>query len=141
MHKAAKTAVLFVMICLGLTEFPAAQSVEHSRTKSAMDDVITTLFSAKGFAQTSVSPDGKQVAWVENENGNEAIHVSSVNGGNPQRITAGGMTEGAVAWSPDSKQIAFFSDARDGQQLYVVNASGGKARKLTSVKGFIASPG
>ncbi|HZU29489.1 MAG TPA: S9 family peptidase, partial [Candidatus Angelobacter sp.] len=112
-----------------------------SRTKSAMDDVITTLFSAKGFAQTSVSPNGKQVAWVENENGNEAIYVSSANGGNLQRITAGGMTEGAVAWSPDSKQIAFFSDARDGQQLYVVNASGGKARKLTSVKGFIASPG
>jgi len=72
-----------------------------------------------------------------------AIFVSAVTGGTPRRVAAGGQSESAVAWSPDSKLIAFFSDAtQPGQpQLYIVNAAAGPPRKLTSVKGFLASPG
>ena len=91
-----------------------------------MDGVIAALWAAKTFDQAAISPDGKQVAWVENTKDGSAIFISAVTGGTPRRITAGGQSESAVAWSPDSRQIAFLSDAaKPGQpQLYVVNAAG-----------------
>jgi dipeptidyl aminopeptidase/acylaminoacyl peptidase len=110
---------------------------------STSDDVVRTLFATTTFDQAAISPDGKQVAWVENAKGGSAIQVSEIGASKPRRITAGGQSESAVAWSPDSKQIAFLSDAgKPGQQqLYVALAVGGPPRKLTSVKGFLAAPG
>ncbi len=122
-------------------------ALSQASAKSGMNDVVRTLFDGKTFAQVAVSPDGKQLAWVENEGGGSSIHVSSISGNNQHRVGAGGEnslhSEDSIAWSPDSKRLAFLSDAaKPGQQqLYVANASGGAARKLTSVTGFLSAPG
>ncbi len=146
MHKAGRTIVAIAFACLVLARPGLAQTSSSARTKpssSSMDNVIATLWAGKNFDQTAISPDGKQVAWVEITKDGSAIFISAATGGTPRRITAGGQSESAVAWSPDSKQIAFLSDAaKPGQsQLYVVNAAAGTPRKLTRVKGFLASPG
>src|ERR1700719_1566506 len=135
MYKAGRTIVAIAFMCLIL--FPLALAQPASRAKagaSSTDGVIATLFAAKTFDQTAISPDAQQVAWVEVTKGGSAIFISATTGGAPRRITAGGKSESAVAWSPDSKQIAFLSDAgaKSGQtQLYVVSAAGGSPRKLT----------
>lgn len=150
MHKAGRTIVAIAFAYLMLTSFVLAQPASHVRAKAAaspMEDAITTLFGAKTFDQAAISPDGKQVAWVEITKNGSAIFtssaVSAASGSTPRRITAGGQSESAVAWSADSKQIAFFSDAATpGQpQVYVVGAAGGPPRKLTNLKGFLAAPG
>ncbi|MGC2745485.1 MAG: S9 family peptidase [Candidatus Angelobacter sp.] len=149
MHKAGRTIIAFVFAGFLLVPLALAQPASAAGAKtgsSSMDNVIATLWAGKIFDQAAISPDGKQVAWVENTKEGSAIFVSAVSaatGGSPRRVTAGGQSESAVAWSPDSKQIAFLSDAaKPGQpQLYAVNAAGGPPRKLTSVKGFLASPG
>ena len=146
MNKVGRTATAIAVMSLMLVPLSLAQPAARPHApaaKSPMDGVIHVLFGGKTFEQTVIAPDGEQLAWVENTKEGSAIYVSSVSGGTPRRITAGGKAEGSVAWSPDSKQIAFFSDAtKPGQpQLYVVNAAGGAARKLTSVKGFLATPG
>ncbi|HEY1526738.1 MAG TPA: S9 family peptidase [Candidatus Angelobacter sp.] len=146
MFKAGRIIIAIVITCLVSAPLALAQPAARARTKipaSPMDGVISTLFSAKTFDQTAISPDGKLVAWVENSKGGSSIYISAISGGALRRITAGGGTESSIAWSPDSKQIAFLSDAADpGQpQLYIANASGGSSRKLTSVKGLPASPG
>jgi dipeptidyl aminopeptidase/acylaminoacyl peptidase len=131
------------------------KAAEKPKATSPIDDVIQTLFATHHFEQAAISPDGKKVAWVETlvgkdgaPNGKTSIYVADREGTAPSKrisATAGVATyaEGSVAWSPDSKQIAFLSDAvKAGQsQLYVISASGGTAKKLTSVKGFLASPG
>jgi Tol biopolymer transport system component len=107
-----------------------------------MDDVVRTLFSGVMLNQTVISPDGRQVAWVEQTRDGLAIYASEINAPKARRITASGRLESGIAWSPDSTQIAFLSSAgKDGLQLYIANVAGGAPRKLTSVKGFLASPG
>ncbi|HEV7522103.1 MAG TPA: LpqB family beta-propeller domain-containing protein, partial [Candidatus Angelobacter sp.] len=146
MHKAGRTIFAIVFTCLVALPLALAQSATHAGAKAAsssMDGVIATLFAARTFDQTAISPDAKQVAWVEVTKGGSAIFIAAATGGAPRRVTAAGQAESAVAWSPDSKQIAFLSDAgaKSGQtQLYVVSAAGGSPRKLTNVKGFLASP-
>jgi dipeptidyl aminopeptidase/acylaminoacyl peptidase len=145
MHKAGRMIIAIAFASLVMVPLALAQPADVARKKgssSAMDGVIATLSAAKTFDQAAVSPDGKQVAWVEITKEGSAIFTSVITGGAPRRITATGKTESAVSWSPDSKQIAFLSDAaKPGQlQLYIVSAAGGAPRKLTSVKGFLASP-
>ena len=128
---------------------------EKPKATAPIDEVIQTLFATHQFEQVVISPDGKKVAWVETlvgkdgaPNGKSFIYVSDREGGAPPKHISAGVgsathAEGNLAWSPDSKRIAFFSDAvKSGQlQLYVISATGGPAKKLTSVKGFLSTPG
>src|SRR5258708_15835464 len=146
MRKVGSTIVAIIFASLLLVLLAAAQPASSARAKtssSSMDNVIATLWAGKTFDQAAISPDGKQVAWVEITKEGSAIFISAVSGGTPRRVAAAGQSESAVAWSPDSKLIAFLSDAtQPGQpQLYILNAAAGTSRKLTSVKGFLASPG
>src|SRR6516225_1600180 len=113
-------------------------SAQAPATKPELEKAIQTLFAGKNVEQAAISPDGKQVAWVESvKAGSSAIYVAPVSGGQPRRISAsagaGSYSEHSIAWSPDSKRIAFLSDAaKPGQaQLYVVSAAGGPVTKLT----------
>jgi dipeptidyl aminopeptidase/acylaminoacyl peptidase len=113
-----------------------------------VDDAVQTLFATRQFRQAAISPDGKHVAYVGTlESGSSAIYVADISGGEPaRRVTANPTAphaESDVAWSPDGSKLAFLSDAESpGQlQLYVADAAGSSVTKLTSVKGFLASPG
>jgi acylaminoacyl-peptidase len=144
MANAARKIVVLAFACLVLVPLVQAQSAApRAHTAKPADDVVRTLFAATTFDQVAISPDGKQVAWVEIAKGGSAVYAAEISAAKPRRITAGGSTESAVAWAPDSRQIAFLSDSgKPGQQqLYLAGAAGGAPRKLTSVKGFLAAPG
>src|SRR5581483_2113432 len=132
----------FLSIALASSNAALAQA-PAAKTTSSMDSAIRTLFYGVTFDHTAIATDAKQVAWAENDKDGSTLDVSDIATPKPRRITAGGHEEDSIAWSRDSKQIAFLSDAgKPGQQeLYVVNAAGGTPRKLTSVIGFLASPG
>lgn len=114
----------------------------------SIKDTVDHLFKVKTFQQAALSPDGKQVAWVQEltVGGDTQICRKEVGAAArpPACITAGktAHSEGGVAWSPDSSQIAFLSDAeaKDQLQLYVAANGSGKPRKLTSVNGYLTSP-
>ena len=131
------------------------KEAEKPKPVTPIAELEKTLFATRRFEQVAISPDGKQLAWVETligkngaPSGKTAIYISDAQGkGQARRMkaaaSAGNFEEGNVAWSPDGKRIAFLSDAvKAGQrQLYVMSAAGGAARKLTSVKGFLDKPG
>jgi dipeptidyl aminopeptidase/acylaminoacyl peptidase len=154
MSSAVRKPIVIAFACLAFASLAFSQpavtkpvATKPAAIKTAapkpMDEVVRTLFSGVTFEQAAISPDARLVAWVENSKEGSAVYVSGTGAAKPRRITAGGKSENGIAWSRDGKQIAFLSDSGDpGQQeLYIVNAVGGAPRKLTSVKGFLVSPG
>ena len=93
------------------------------------------LTSAKGTELLArFSPDGKQIAFSGNYNGNIDVYVMPSLGGLPKRITHHGMTDRLVDWYPDGKFLLFASSRESGKQrfnqFYKVSDIGGMPEKL-----------
>ena len=79
------------------------------------------------------SPDGSQIAFTANYDGNVDVYVVSSNGGDPRRLTFHPGADVAVGWTPDGKRVLFRSSRAsysDPDQLYTVPASGGFPTEL-----------
>lgn len=80
------------------------------------------------------SPDGKNVAFTANYDGNFDVYRTSIQGGLPVRLTYFGGTDRVVDWAPDGKNILFASGRESGKerfnQFYSINLNGGPATKL-----------
>src|SRR4029450_3747683 len=57
----------------------------------------------------SWSPDGRQIAFASDRNGNLEVYVMNASGGDQRRLTRtnGGGSSSDPAWSPDGRRIAF----------------------------------
>jgi dipeptidyl aminopeptidase/acylaminoacyl peptidase len=101
------------------------------------DAILNELFAVRSFEQVAISPDGKSVAWSEEEAGLfvDGKHVSAAIAEKKD------LDEREFAWAPDSKRLAFLSDAeKHGQrQLYIVTP-GKLAKKVTSLRGYLSNP-
>ncbi len=80
------------------------------------------------------SPDGTEIAFSGNYEGNSDIYVMPVTGGEPRRITYHGAGDRMLSWYPDGQSILFQSQRtsftnRVGQ-FYKVAASGGLPEQL-----------
>lgn len=93
---------------------------------------LTTAKGTEGFAR--FSPDGSEVAFSGNYNGNTDIYVMPSMGGLPKRITYHGMPDRLVDWYPDGKFLLFASSRESGKQrfnqFYKVSKDGGMPEKL-----------
>lgn len=78
------------------------------------------------------SPNGSQIAFVSERDGNQEIYVMNADGSNPQRLTNNPAEDMRPSWSPGGKQMAFNS-TRDGNwDIYVMQADGNEQRPLTT---------
>ncbi len=77
------------------------------------------------------SPDGKWIAFVSDQSGQDEVWIAHENGTGPKKLTEGGITEKrAIVWAPDSK--SFLYTASD-HKLYRLDTETGKAAVI--VKG------
>src|SRR3954467_2808379 len=77
-----------------------------------LESLLAEGNAVRTLKHTTISPDGKKVAWVEEPGPKiREIYVSS-SGGPPQRITAAtsSVNEPEVAWCSDSERLVFLSD-------------------------------
>ena len=81
------------------------------------------------------SPDGRQVAFTANYDGNTDVYVLPVEGGEPRRITWHPGTDVVRGWSPDGKNLLLLSAAGSATlrhlQLFTVPVAGGLPRQLS----------
>ena len=90
------------------------------------------------------SPDGKQIAFSTDRNGNFDVYLVSAEGGVAKRITTNSATEIPLAFSPDGKEIYFSAQiqkvAENVQfasgwitELYKVSIEGGRPEQVVAV--------
>jgi dipeptidyl aminopeptidase/acylaminoacyl peptidase len=104
-----------------------------------LSEILLSLHRGHFFDQVAVSPDGKRLAWIEQNK----IRVAPV--GEPekaQRLVEAGTSchDSEFAWSPDSTALAFFSDCAEQTELYLSRFDGAAARRLTALHGYVDSP-
>ena len=77
------------------------------------------------------SPDGTQIAFDSDRDGNDEIYVMAADGSQPTRLTRNSASDGRPAWSPDGTQIAFHSYRDGNDEIYVMAADGSQPTRLT----------
>lgn len=97
--------------------------------------VASRLSSPRGEeSNPRFSPDGSQIAFTANYDGNLDVYVVSSQGGEPVRLTHHPMPDRVIDWHPDGKRVLFASSRESGRQrfnqFYLVAASGGMPEKL-----------
>jgi Tol biopolymer transport system component len=72
------------------------------------------------------SPDGKWIADISDQTGNDEIWLSDADGGNRVQVTSfKGPELARIRWSPDAKSLIFDASGDDGNDLYIVPAAAG----------------
>ena len=90
------------------------------------------------------SPDGKQIAFATERNGNFDVYLVSAEGGVAKRITTNSATEIPLAFSPDGKEIYFTAQIQKAAEnvqfasgwiteLYKVSTEGGRPEQVVAV--------
>ena len=80
------------------------------------------------------SPDGSQIAFTGEYDGNTDVFVVSASGGVPKRLTYHPGVDSAVGWTPDGKNVIFRSGRESNSprytRLFTVPVEGGLPKAL-----------
>jgi tricorn protease len=85
------------------------------------------------------SPDGSQIAFTGEYDGNVDVFVIPAEGGVPKRLTWHPAPDITLGWTPDGKRILFSSTRTSYsrfRELFTVGLDGGMAEKLVLPMGF-----
>ncbi len=125
-------------------------------TVAAAGGTARRLTSAVGFEMFArFSPDGKQIAFTGQYDGNTEVYVMPAEGGTPRRLTYTatlprddvsdrmGPNNIVMGWTPDGKKIVFRSRMRSFNdfigQLYTVTLDGALPEELPLPRGGFCS--
>jgi WD40-like Beta Propeller Repeat len=89
----------------------------------------------KSCSWPACSPDGRQILFVTNDGGKEALCVTATGESQPRRITEGEILS-APRWAPGGEQIVY----QGGAHLWTIDADGGNQRQLTVTGGIQRRP-
>jgi len=93
-------------------------------------EVITS--GAYNNRAASWSPDGTELVFVSNRDGDNEIYRMPVAGGTTVPLTDDPANDYAPAWSPDGATIAFASDRDGDSDIYVMATDGSGLTNLTN---------
>jgi len=125
-------------------------------TVNADGGIARKLTSSKGYEMFArFSPDGKQIAFTGQYDGNTEVFVMPANGGEPKRLTFTatlgrddvsdrmGPNNIVMGWTPDGKYIVYRSRKQSFNpfrgQLYKVSVEGGLSEELPLSNGGFCS--
>jgi len=78
-----------------------------------------------------ISPDGKQIAFMSDRDGNHEIYVMNTDGSDQKRLTFNNVRDSSPSWSPDGSRLIFLSrDEEDVPNIFLINKDGSKLEKI-----------
>lgn len=89
------------------------------------------------FYAPAVSPNGTQVAYVTDTDGNWDVWVMNIDRSNQQRLTSQAGKDGIPTWSPDGDYIAYASQQNGGWEIRVVTPNKTYDQKLFKLPGSL----
>lgn len=94
---------------------------------------ISQYFAIRAIMGTSVSPDGKTIAYITNTTGIPNIWTIPLGGGWTSQITLEDNAISSLFYSPKKNEIVFSTDnmGDENHQLFLVSDKGGEVRSLT----------
>jgi TolB protein len=105
---------------------------------------LRRLTDTQGYdAEGSYSPDGKQIVFCSQRDGDLQLYIMDADGSNVRRLTnAPGCYNGGPFFSPDGKRVIFRADRKkkDYLQIFVINTDGTAERQLTDSEGVNWGP-
>ena len=115
---------------------PAGLSVTQNVGVTVVADLVRlTSNSAIDYAP-AWSPDGDQIAFTTDRDGNNEIYVMNASGSGVTRLTDHSRHDIRPSWSPDGDKIAFESERHGNREVYVMNADGSEVTRLTDHSAF-----
>src|SRR5215216_5466209 len=103
----------------------------------------TKVFDAPGKYDSAPnwSPDGRQIAFESDQNGDMEIYAMDADGTDVRQITDNAVHDEGPAWSPDGERMVFTSGPDNlHSDIYVMNADGSDRMRLMDVPGRDESP-
>ncbi len=91
-------------------------------------------------AAPDLSPDGTQIVFISDRDGDLELYVIDVDGTNLRQLTHNSIDEDSPVWSPDGTKIAYLSDSEDGIDLVIITADGSSMHNLTQGVGINIDP-
>ena len=118
-------------------------AADDSLTTAADDDLTTDAttaadaqlrqltFNEDGDRASGFSPDGSQIAFVSDRDGDYEIFVMNIDGTGVVQLTHNDTDDWGGFWSPDGTLIAFNRDFDGDTEIFVMNADGTGVVQLT----------
>ena len=109
------------------------------RMKEDGSDSVQLTHSEKGCRMPSVSPDGRNLLYMEEVKGSLSLWLSDINGRNARALVSEGMNL-LPSWVPDSRHIVWMKtqqankgqDPASNSQIHIMDTQTGKSRRLFS---------
>jgi WD40-like Beta Propeller Repeat len=80
-----------------------------------------------------VSPDGRQLAFASDREGQEEIYlISAVDGTGERRLTSNSAADNAPSWSADGQRLAFASNRDGDYEIFTMDRTGNTVTQLTN---------
>jgi Tol biopolymer transport system component len=105
--------------------------------------ILRRLTDAKGYdAEGAYSPDGKQIAFCSDRDGDADIYLMNADGSHVRQLTNAPGYDGGPFISPDGKWVVFRSDRKKAEhlQIYVIGIDGKHETALTDTNGVNWGP-
>jgi TolB protein len=110
---------VFVAIVLSTVSVCAvANDAAQPRESIPHQQVLTEI---GGGSDSSVSPDGKFIAFSSRRNGNLDVYTVEIATGNVRQITTNPHTDNEPRWHPDSTHLIFVTMRDGSQDIYTVD--------------------
>jgi len=136
------------MLLMAMALAPAVYA-EPASVDPRIEQVLSQLAKAQPIEAVAISPDGKQLAWVIENQGMSAITVAAADGSHAHPVSAaakpGSCAESGIAWAPDSRHLAFVSNCSIDltstkvmqNDIYLADTDGnGAPTRLAQLKGY-----